>query len=176
MSQLSFSFDEVPSTQRGSEKQVSNVSNNIDVTTSVVKVNHRETNITASILTALVDGGFFVTEEDEFDLHPILIDYAAEHGVKINLTLADAEECEQYEHFLEPFSAQFESAIYRLREAMENAKEDNDRTGFYSAEQYLNDVYYWYGINSVMRQEGTLSYSEFMRACKGFCNIYNLSY
>lgn len=165
MAQLSISFDQVPSTSNGGGKQVSNFSD--------VKVALRETGITANVISALADGGFFITEEDEFDLHPIVIDYAAAHGVKINLTLADAMECAAYESALAPFYEVLEGAVERLRTAMENAKDSNDRTGFYSVEDYLDDVYYWYGINSTIAHERPLGYSEFMKACKGFCTIYN---
>lgn len=144
MAQLQLSFDEVPATPQSSTSVSS-----FDVDE---KVTHRF-NITANVLEFLVSQGLFV--QDDFEWETAADVWARQH-----------DEVEDGPSWYE-----VSCAYERLQEAMEQA--DADASRVQTAEMYVENVYYYYGINSVSKQESPLPYSDFMRACNGFATRYN---
>lgn len=156
MAQLQISFDQVSSTPLGGGQVVNSSDED-------VKVAHRTNSITANIssevLKFMVSQGLFL-DDTEFDWEEAAAEWVRQHG----------DEVEDY-YSESPYWYEVSCAYELLQEAMEQADQDAPRVQ--TAEMYVENVYYYYGINSVCKKQTPLPYSEFMRACDGFATRYH---
>lgn len=161
MQQLEFSFDQVPATSPQSSTAVSNLNVSKEVT-------HRFS-ITANMVRALCEGGFFTLDEYDFELEPVAIDYAAAQGVTIDLQKASEQDEDIYNTAIGQYYEELDGAVERLREAMQQAQTSRGY-GYYSVWEFVEDVYYFYGINATCAGEDVIPYRDFIRACKDIDN------
>ena len=165
MQQLRISFDQVPATAPQSSTAACVCSERTDCK----KVSLRKTSITANMVKALCEGGFFTLDEYDFELEPVVVEYAATQGVRVDLDAASREDCDVYDTAIGTYYEQFDYAVEQLREAMADAQR-NRGYGYYSVWEYVEDVYYYYGINATCKGETAIPYSDFIRACKDIDN------